>query len=284
MELIGDAGRLVVLSDILKRAPLTRLMLGNFLPKNFQERYAVHQTLTQEKTKKRIELGAAEGRQDFFTDILRKGIPPFEEMEQQCVNMIIAGSETTSTALTAQTYFLLRNPETLKRLQDDVRTAFTTVDEITGQSTAKIPYLIGAIEEGLRLFPPLPTSPPRYSPGDVVSGEYIPAGVVVSASPWTTARDPRYWYEAEKFLPERWVGDGYGDNRQAFRPFLLGSRGCIGINLAYVEMRITLAKVVFTYDMEIAPSSQNLDFVKASSFPILWKKPEFRVIFNPRKH
>jgi cytochrome P450 len=259
------------------------LLLPKLMPKDFKKRYAQHATLTREKTKKRIELGAAEGRDDFFTDYLRKGTPAFNEMEQQSIEFIIAGSETTSTALTAQTYFLLRNPESLKRLQDEVRSAFTSVNEITGQSTARIPYLMGVIDEGLRLYPPLVTSPPRFSPGAVVDGHYIPAGVTVSTNTWTPARDPRYWYEPEKFLPERWIGDGFGDNKQASRPFLLGSRVCIGMNLSCVEMRLTLAKLVFTYDMEFAPSSRDLDFVKDSNYSILWVKPEVRVIFTPRK-
>ncbi|TVY75180.1 Cytochrome P450 monooxygenase BOA3 [Fusarium oxysporum f. sp. cubense] len=282
ISLVGDAGKTTVLDDILNRAPLIRLMLPYILP-GIYKRAQEHQALTHEKGKKRIEFGLDGGDKDFFAQVLRKGEITGDELVNQAITLLIAGSETTSTALAATTNYLLRNPETLQKLQEEVRGTFRSLEEITGDSTSKLQYLIATIEEGLRIFTPLPTSPPRVSPGATVDGHFIPAGVIVSSATWTTQHDPRYWRDPECFKPERWIEGGFGDNKDASQPFSLGPRGCIGINLAWLEMRIILAKLAFMYDWELAESSKHTRWFEESTFQLLWKKPQLRIIFNPRQ-
>ncbi|KAH6962312.1 cytochrome P450 [Ilyonectria sp. MPI-CAGE-AT-0026] len=280
ISLVSDAGKTVVLEDILNRAPRIRFMLPFIMPKVY-ERAREHSILTEEKGKKRLELGLDGGNKDFFAQVLRKGAISGEELVNQAITLLIAGSETTSTSMAATTNYLLRNPDVLRKLQAEVRGAFSSLEDITGDATAKLSYLVATIEEGLRIFTPLPTSPPRLSPGATVDGHYIPHGTIVSSATWTTQHDPRHWHEPESFKPERWIGDGFGDNKQASQPFSLGPRGCIGINLAYLEMRILLAKLVFAYDWELAEASKNTRWFEESTFQLLWEKPALRVIFSP---
>ncbi len=89
----------------------------------------------------------------------------------------MAGSETSTTLLSGLTYYLLKNPDTLRYLQSEVRGAFKDASEIDSNSASKLPYLFAAIEEGLRIFPPVAFGLPRVSPGATVDGHYIPAGV-----------------------------------------------------------------------------------------------------------
>lgn len=94
-------------------------------------------------------------------------------------DFVIAGSETTATALAGATYYLLRNPEILKKLQEEVRTTFAHYEDITAASTVSLQYLTAVALETMRIYPPLPFALPRVVPegGDTVDGHFIPAGV-----------------------------------------------------------------------------------------------------------
>lgn len=91
----------------------------------------------------------------------------------------MAGAETTATLLSGATYFLLNNPEAMKKLSDEVRQAFQSEDEITFNAVSSLPYLKACIEEGLRLYPPTPGGLPRTVPegGATVCGNYVPEKV-----------------------------------------------------------------------------------------------------------
>jgi cytochrome P450 len=84
-----------------------------------------------------------------------------------------------------------------------------------------------------------------------------------------------------EFKPERWIDSTSQDVREASQPFSLGPRSCLGINLAYLEMRIILAKMVFEFDWELV--NKDLDFLKETRLYLLWKKPAVVVRFHERK-
>lgn len=114
-------------------------------------------------------------------------------------------------------------------------------------------------------------------------GEYIPKGTTVSCENYTIARDPRYWEHPDEFKPERWIGEGFpGDEKKAFQPFSTGPRACLGINLAYLEMRVTLAKIVHTFDLELETQGIE-DWNKACKIVGLWQKPDLNIKFIPRR-
>jgi cytochrome P450 len=94
--------------------------------------------------------------------------------------LVIAGSDTTATALTSITYFLSTNPEKLGRLQKEIRETFSDASQIANKSLQSLPYLSAVIEEGLRIFPPTAFGLPRISPGAIVDGNLVPAGVSLS--------------------------------------------------------------------------------------------------------
>lgn len=93
--------------------------------------------------------------------------------------MIIAGSETTATLLSAATYYLLTYPDAMVKLTEEVRSAFKSEDEIDMISVQKLTYLLAVLDESLRLYPPVPAGGPRkIAPdGDVILGQYVPGGV-----------------------------------------------------------------------------------------------------------
>jgi cytochrome P450 len=167
--------------QLLLKFPFLRAILQLMTSKEDERKRLESKTMSNEKAERRIALGPApEGRRDIMTYILRhndeKGMSHAEVLGN-AEALIVAGSETTATALSGLTYYITTNPQALKRLQDEVRTAFSSEDEITMGSTAHLTYLHACIEEVLRVYPPVAETPPRISPGEHVNGYYIPKGV-----------------------------------------------------------------------------------------------------------
>lgn len=272
------------MSEMMKKDPVKRIMLPIVWGAKLKEMRRSAEELvsrTQKKAARRIEMADQLDRADFFGHLIKKKEVTERYIMGNAQTLIVAGSETTASALAAMTFWLLRNPDCLRRLQEEVRTAFASSDAITGDATARCEYLHGVIEEGLRLSPPVALALPRDSPGAVVDGHVVPAGTTVGVENFGMARDPRYWVDPEAFRPERWIGDGLkGDNKGAFQPFSTGPRACLGINLAYLEMRVVIAKVVFAYDFElVAPDVP--DWNRACKVYGMWNKPPLMVKFIP---
>ncbi|KHN95649.1 Cytochrome P450 [Metarhizium album ARSEF 1941] len=203
-------------------------------------------------------------------------------VREQAKAFIGAGSETVATSLAAATYFLLRNPTKLHVLQHEIRSRFPSRRDITGHSTGGLRFLRGVVEECLRLFPPGTLPLPRICPGAFIGGRYVPAGTVVSVSPFVTARDGANFRTPDEFCPERWLnGDGASaDNTGASKPFSTGPRGCLGVNLAYLEMRLVLANLVYLFDWELV---SDVDWMRDAREGIVWQKPALVVRFLPRE-
>jgi cytochrome P450 len=93
--------------------------------------------------------------------------------------LTLAGSETTSTLLAGVTYLLLKNPESLAKVKEEVRSAFGSEEEITLISVQKLNYMLDCLTEALRFYPPVPVGMPRSIPkgGATVDGFFIPEDV-----------------------------------------------------------------------------------------------------------
>lgn len=140
----------------------------------------------------------------------------------------VAGSETTATVLPSVVFFLLKNPDSMRELTHEIRTAFSSYNAITASAVTQLPYLGAVISETMRIFPPTPGGTPRISLGQEVAGRWIPAGVEMYTSPWTMSHDPAHFRTPWEFRPERWLTSDARDILEASQPFLLGPRGCIG--------------------------------------------------------
>ena len=93
--------------------------------------------------------------------------------------LLLAGSETTATLLSAVTFYLLKYPETMNRLVQEIRSSFTTEEEITQVSVQKLKYQLAVLEEALRIHPPTPNGGARVVPknGENIGGYRVPGGV-----------------------------------------------------------------------------------------------------------
>lgn len=222
-------------------------------------------------------------RKDFLTRILAakeaQGIS-VDELQSHSNVFILAGSETTATFLSGFTYYLCKNPSAYAKLTNELREAFQNYEDIDGISTEKLKYLNAVIDETLRIYPPVPVGMPRISPGETVDGNFVPKGTEVYVSAWAATHSEANFHKPYEFIPERWIDPNCTDKKEASQPFMLGSRVCLGRNLALLEMRAIVAKMMWTYDMEL--KSKDLDWDRDNECYTLWRKPALRVNFTRR--
>ncbi|KAI1208442.1 cytochrome P450 [Annulohypoxylon truncatum] len=275
----------VTLLDNLSRYPLIRKIGQALLPKftvsirdkhvGFSRRQVQNLALRRLKTK--------DARNDILTNIISQvenGEMSLEQLTAHSSTLVIAGGETVSTFLIGVTYHLLKNPKTLQKVSALIRQEFVEYSTITAASAKQIPYLQAVINEGLRIYPPGSQGFPRISPGAKIDGHWVPKGTEIYTSGWTITHSPEYFTEPNQFIPERWLSNDTKDNRDASQPFLLGPRACLGRNLAYVEMNVILAKLLWRYNMSLV--NTELDWDQENHLHVMWWKPELWVRFEDR--
>lgn len=218
--------------------------------------YHVHHT--RQKVLNRLAMQDMDHR-DFIWYILRQKEKGFELTQDEIIAnaglFIVAGSETTADALSGLMARLVWNPRVYEKLVSEIRSAFPDKAAINFKAITALPYLNACSEEILRAHPPVPAGPPRTVPpgGDTVDGIYIPGGTTVSVGQWSTCHSSAHFKNPDKFLPERWIEPAYnGETKKAVQPFSAGPRNCIGKNLAYMEMRLVVAQLLWNFDMESA--------------------------------
>ena len=160
-----------------KRVPLLKLLAPFILPKNLKANYTDHWKRSKDLAIRRMK--KPNDRNDFFSHLLNDKAydVTVPHLVGEANDLILAGSETSGTFLAAVTYYLLKNPQALQRLKDEVRNEFNDVAEINSDSTQKLQYLFAVIEEGLRICPPASFGLPRFSPGAEVDRYFVPEGV-----------------------------------------------------------------------------------------------------------
>ena len=187
--------------------------------------------------------------------------------------LIIAGSDTTTTATTAAIFYLLHYPSALIRLAVEIRSAFSDVEEICiGTQLSSCQYLYACIDETMRLTPSVGSTLMRevLAGGLVVDGEWFPPGTDMGVPHYTLHHHEAYFAKPFEFKPERWLsgdlnfpnttGPGSVESERAlaasaFTPFGFGRTSCIGKYLAYQEISLTLARMIWLYEMRIQPGS-----------------------------
>ncbi len=161
------------------------------------------------------------------------------------------------------TYFYLAHaPELLKRVTAEVRSAFIDAEEIrSGAIFDSLHILQACILETLRIAPAAPNTLPRVVPaeGAHIAGHYIPGGTTVGTSLYAMQHNAMYWDRPDSFVPERWLARLKEETAKeiaataspGFAPFGMGPRNCLGWRLAWAEMTVALARVLFLFDMRL---------------------------------
>ena len=172
-----------------------------------------------------------------------------EELRDELVTLLLAGHETTSTALTAALSLLAANPGEQARVRDAL---------LAADDPANAPRLHAAIDEALRLYPPVHVLLREAAEDTQVGGYAVPEGALVGLPSWVVHRDGRWWDDPEAFRPDRFLGEDADRPEFAYFPFGGGQRQCIGRRFARQELRVALAELLADYRFE-ATENTNVD-------------------------
>jgi cytochrome P450 len=217
-----------------------------------------------------------EKRKDFFYYLLHAKDPTTgdkflpADLVGEAALLVGAGSDTSSTAISALFFYLVRNERALRKLSEEVRNTFSDIEEIKySAKLTDLSYLRACIDEAMRMSPPVPGLLDRLvlPGGAMIDGHMIPEGTTVGVPIYAAHHNEAYYPKPFEYIPERWIA---GDDstktagflvtptsvevaKSAFHAFSSGPRGCVGKNMAYIEMFTAIARAVFLFDMRLQP-------------------------------
>ncbi|KAI0071730.1 bifunctional P-450/NADPH-P450 reductase [Panus rudis PR-1116 ss-1] len=186
---------------------------------------------------------------------------PDENIKKNLLTFLVAGHETTSGLLSFAMYYLLRYPETMRKLREEIDSKIGD-RPMKASDLHKLPYLIAVMRESLRLGP---TAPARVvAPTEdttLKNGKYfVQKGQEILINIYMVHRDPNLWGDdAEEFRPERML-DGKFEALppNAWQPFGFGTRACIGRAFAWQEAQMALVSIIQRFDFVMHDPSYNL--------------------------
>jgi len=209
--------------------------------------------------RKRREAGDAAERKDILSMLLLARNEQGEslsddEVRDELTTLVLAGHETTGTALAWALECLLQRPAIVRRIREEMAEVAGPGEAPRGREPlAKLEYLDATIKEVLRFRPIMAFGGTRLLQAPWRLGEWeIPAGAAVANALSMVHRRPDLYPEPHEFRPERFLGkrpDPY-----EWTPFGGGVRRCLGMAFALYEMKIVLARLLSTVDLELADS------------------------------
>jgi len=175
-----------------------------------------------------------------------------QQIRDEALIFLLAGHETTSTALTYTLFLLGRHPEEQERVHEEVAAA--------AGDPAALPRTAMAVKEAMRLYPPAYALGRTLHADEEIGGHRIPADSFVAVSQWATHRHASFWEEAERFDPERFAPEREAERHPyAYFPFGGGPRGCIGSHFALMEAVIALSILLGRHRIAAVPDDVPVD-------------------------
>ncbi|PTB37642.1 uncharacterized protein TrAFT101_005480 [Trichoderma asperellum] len=245
---------LVTLSTFLSPRTLSILMPGKAGLFGFLESFLEY-----------AQKGASTGkRKSMLATLADPSIPPqersFHRQRDEAFGIIGAGTETTATVLTVAFYHLARDKTVRDKLQTELKQLMPTPDSTpTWIELERLPYLDAFISESLRIGSPILGRYTRVAPTETLTYKnyVIPPGTPMSSASYFIHKDATIFPDPDAFRPERWIEAAEkGQNlKKHLVSFTKGSRNCIGINLAYMELFLTVAAFVRRFNLELVDTT-----------------------------
>ncbi|KAK4466005.1 benzoate 4-monooxygenase [Cladorrhinum samala] len=210
--------------------------------------------------------GDGQSTRTIFHTILDSDLPPHEKTLDRLVDeggiLVFAGSDTTGQTLSRLFFYFKHEPQVLAKLREELDEAIPEADKIpTWTALQQLPYLSATVKEAIRMSYSTTARLPRVTQTDIeYEGYTIPAGTPTSQTPYLILTDASVFPEPEKFRPERWIEAGKELNKY-FIAFNRGSRQCLGMNLAYAKLYLTIATIVRRFDWEMYETTLERDVV-----------------------
>ncbi|XP_004240740.1 probable (S)-N-methylcoclaurine 3'-hydroxylase isozyme 2 [Solanum lycopersicum] len=205
---------------------------------------------------------------DFVDALVKNGFTD-KHVNALLLEIFAAGTESTTATSEWMLVELLRKPQALQKLRDEISQVVGGSKGIIKESDLpSLPYLDACFKETLRLHPPGPLLlPHRAVQTCEVMGYRIPRNTQVLVNMWAIARDSKIWDDPSSFKPERFINSKFDNKGQKFEyiPFGSGRRICAGEPLASRFIPLAVASLIHKFDWilpnEIDPAKINMDEV-----------------------
>jgi cytochrome P450 len=194
-----------------------------------------------------------------------------EQLGDQVATMILAGHETTATALFWSLYLLALDPVSQERLAAEARQAMANGRLDLDQ----LKFTRAVVDETMRLYPPAFLIARAATDADVIAGMSIRKGDVILIAPWLLHRHEKLWRDPNAFIPERFMPPAPPPDRFAYLPFGVGARVCIGAHFALVEATLALARIIGTFRVTLVDSEPVMPIGVVTTQPD--RSPMFRI-------
>ncbi|KAF4472258.1 benzoate 4-monooxygenase [Fusarium albosuccineum] len=191
------------------------------------------------------------------------------EIAEECMGGMFGGSGTTANTFVYILWGCLQKPEVAKALREELVAAFPDRDTIPDhRACSGLPLLQAVINETLRRYPTIIATLPRAATKDaVVRGVAIPKGTIVGVQNYTMHRNETAFPNSEEWDPQRWLTkEGEELRKEAWVPFSVGLRKCVGINLAQMELNKITAAFFRRFEASIDPSMREEDMRMFDTF------------------
>ncbi|XVF03643.1 hypothetical protein REPUB_Repub05bG0010800 [Reevesia pubescens] len=263
-------------SKVLKKISGMRIKLE----KIHQAADRVHENIVNEHKEKRNKLIEAAGNEQIdLVDVLLK-LQQQGDLEFRLANDNIkaiiqdifgAGSEKSAATVEWAMSEILKNPELLKKAQNEVRRLFGENGKVNEEKIHELKFLRSIVKETLRLHPPVALNIRECRENCVINGYNIPYKTQVLINAWAVQSDPCYWKEAEKFYPERFLDDNSIDFRGTnfeYIPFGAGKRICPAISFALPGIELPLANLLYYFHWKVPNEMKYKDLEINESFGV----------------
>nr|AFK35760.1 unknown [Lotus japonicus] len=176
------------------------------------------------------------------------------EIRHLFLDLFIAGIETTVVTVEWVMAELLRNPDKLEKVREELCQAIEEDAILEESHISKLPYLQAVVKETFRLHPPGPFLVPRKCDEDAcIAGFLVPKDAQVLVNVWAMGRDPTIWEKPNIFLPERFLNCEINFKGQNFEliPFGAGKRMCPGLPLAHRSVHLIVASLLHNFEWKL---------------------------------
>ncbi|XP_054790500.1 cytochrome P450 CYP736A12-like [Prosopis cineraria] len=245
--------------------------------------------------------GGQSGRRKDFVDILLSCMDTYDDQHNFVIDrtnikailldLISASFDTSSTVILWAIPELLRNPRVMEKLQHELESQVGKTRMVGEADLPRLSYLDMVIKETMRLYPVAPLLVPRACREDItINGYHIRKNSRIIVNAWAIGRDPKTWSDnVESFCPERFLNSNidYGGHDFEFLPFGSGRRGCPGVQLGLITVKLILAQLVHCFNWELpddkSPDQLDMSETFGLSMPRadhLLALPSYRLLIN----
>jgi cytochrome P450 len=193
------------------------------------------------------------------------------QLGDQVATMILAGHETTATALFWSLYLLALDPATQQEVAAEAQGATAN----GAFEVERLKFTRAVVDETLRLYPPAFLIARAAAAPDSIAGIPLRKKDLVLIAPWLLHRHEKLWRDPNAFIPSRFMPPAPAPDRFAYLPFGVGARVCIGAHFALVEATLALARLIGAFRVELVDRTPVMPIGVVTTQPD--RSPMFRI-------